>query len=75
MPLFTVSLGAKGQAVKWVQFALYKAGYGFGQLGTFVNGTFNAKTKEAVIKFQKANHLNATGIVDIATRNALKKVG
>ena len=75
MPLFTVGLGAKGQAIKWIQFALYQAGYGFGQLGTFVNGIFNDKTKEAVIKFQKANHINPTGVVDVATRNALKKVG
>ena len=75
MPLFTVAPGAKGQSVKWIQFALYKAGYGFGQLGSFVNGTFNDKTKEAVIKFQRDNHLPATGVVDAATRAILKKVG
>ena len=74
MPLFTIKLGARGQTVKWVQFALYKAGYGTGSLNSFVNGNFDNRTKEAIIKFQKHNHLPVTGIIDASTRAVLKKV-
>lgn len=74
MPIVNISIGSHDQGVKWAQFALYKAGYGFGDLGSFVSGVFDDKTMNAVIKFQVVNHLPANGIIDTATRNALKKV-
>ena len=73
-PIITVKQGSRGTAVKWVQFALYKAGYGVGSLDSFVDGDFGPNTKNAVMKFQAANNLEVDGIVGPITRNALKKV-
>jgi uncharacterized YkwD family protein len=63
-----VAYGATGTKVAEIQGYLRQLGY---TLQT-ENGRFGYYTLKAVISFQRANGLSATGKVDIATYNALK---
>ena len=62
--------GSRGEAVKTLQKALNDLGYGLK-----VDGHYGAKTKAAVIKFQKQHpELKADGIFGAKTRILLDKV-
>lgn len=63
----TLKQGARGEQVKAVQQKLIKWGY----LKGSADGIFGAKTKAAVIAFQKKNGLTADGIVGTRTAQAL----
>jgi peptidoglycan hydrolase-like protein with peptidoglycan-binding domain len=70
MPTFTtLKLGSTGAAVRDLQQNLTVLKYYTGA----VDGTFGAKTKEAVIKYQKAKNLTADGIVGIETEASVKQ--
>lgn len=73
-PILNVKRGSKGQGVKWVQYILYKAGYGLGAYNDFVDGEFGVNTDACVKRFQRDNNLEVDGIVGPMTRAALKKV-
>jgi len=60
----TLRAGAKGESVKALQRALG---------GVAVDGTYGAKTQTAVLAFQKASRLKATGVVDATVWSALEK--
>ena len=62
--------GSKGQEVKDLQTRLTGLGYYSGE----IDGEFGPGTKEAVTAFQKANGLEADGIVGEETRNLLFSV-
>lgn len=64
-----VSNGSSGIAVKNLQLILNSRGYNCGT----ADGVFGAKTKSAVIAFQKAKGLGADGIVGTKTWTALFK--
>lgn len=63
----TLKQGSRGDLVKTVQQKLIKWGY----LKGSADGIFGAKTKAAVIAFQKKNGLTADGIVGTRTAQAL----
>ena len=63
----TLKQGSRGDFVKTVQQKLIKWGY----LKGSADGIFGAKTKTAVIAFQKKNGLTADGIVGTRTAQAL----
>lgn len=63
----TLSLGARGEEVKKLQQVLSDKGY---DVGT-IDGIYGAKTKEAVINFQKDNGLKVDGIAGPETLNKL----
>lgn len=62
-----IKQGSRGDAVKAIQTKLKKWGYYSGS----VDGIYGAKTKAAVIYFQKRNGLTADGIVGAKTLAAL----
>ena len=69
-----IKQGAKGQAVKAIQYALNKLGYG--NSGTkSLDGVFGSGTKSAVKAFQKAMGISADGIVGKNTRAKFKAKG
>lgn len=59
--------GSRGSLVKTMQTKLIRWGYLTGS----ADGVFGAKTKAAVIKFQKNNGLSADGIVGTRTAQAM----
>ena len=59
--------GSRGQEVKDLQSRLLTLGYYTGE----VDGQFGAMTKEAVIDFQRANGLDADGMVGSETKEVL----
>lgn len=63
----TVKMGSSGSVVKTIQTKLKRWGYYSGS----VDGVFGAKTKAAVVSFQKKNGLTPDGIVGKATANAM----
>ena len=63
----TLKQGSRGDLVKTVQQKLIKWGY----LKGSADGIFGAKTKAAVIAFQKKNGLTADGIVGTRTAQAI----
>lgn len=63
----TVKVGSKGDVVKTIQTKLKRWGYYSGS----VDGVFGAKTKAAVVSFQRKNGLTADGIVGNATAKAM----
>lgn len=67
--LNTLRSGDKGSQVKTAQRLLNALGYDCGS----VDGIFGAKTKAAVISFQKTKGLVADGIIGSKTWNALLK--
>ena len=66
-PTRNLSVGCKGNDVKWLQYNLTRLGYTLSVDGIFGNGT-----KQKVIAFQKAAGLTQDGIVGPATRRAIK---
>ena len=73
-PLFNVKRGSKGQGVKWVQYILYKAGYGIGTYEDFVDGIFGLNTDACTKRFQRDHNLEVDGIVGPMTKAALRQV-
>lgn len=63
----TLKQGSRGDLVKTVQQKLIRWGY----LKGTADGIFGAKTKAAVIAFQKKNGLTADGIIGTRTAQAL----
>ena len=57
---FPMQKGSKGDAVKFMQQRLNELGY----LATKADGNFGKNTKAAVEKFQEANNLEVTGVLD-----------
>ena len=70
-PDVTVRQGDSGEYVKWVQWYLVKLGY-LSSLSD-VDGSFGPGTNTAVVAFQKANNLDADGLVGPASREAMKQ--
>ena len=62
--------GSRGQEVKDLQSRLYTLGYYDGE----IDGQFGAMTKSAVIDFQRANGLEADGMVGSETKTLLFSV-
>lgn len=66
-----IKQGAKGNAVKAIQYALNKLGYGNSGTAS-VDGIFGSKTTEAVKAFQKAMDIKQDGIVGNRTREKFR---
>jgi len=62
-----VKVGSRGDVVKTIQTKLKRWGYYSGS----VDGVYGAKTKAAVVSFQRKNGLAADGIVGNATAKAM----
>lgn len=69
-PTETVKKGSKGLTVKWVQWALKRAGIKLDK----IDGSFGPATDKAVRKFQTDKQLEVDGRVGPATRAALKSI-
>lgn len=67
-PIGLVRYGNRGNAVRWVQWALNNRGYNCGR----VDGIFGKGTKLAVMLVQKDNGLVVDGIVGDKTKEVLK---
>jgi peptidoglycan hydrolase-like protein with peptidoglycan-binding domain len=63
LPDSNLAIGAHGPVVKVLQRALRAAG-----ATVVVDGTFGAQTEAAVKRYQKANRVKQTGVVDADTR-------
>ena len=66
-----IKQGAKGAAVKAIQYALNKLGYGNSGTSS-VDGSFGSNTTKAVKAFQKAMGIKQDGIVGANTRAKFK---
>lgn len=73
VPTRTLYRGCQGEDVKYVQYILYKMGYGKGTLEGFIDGDFGPNTEISVKTFQKAKGLKQDGIVGARTLTQLKK--
>lgn len=71
MNLNVLKKGNKNNSVKALQILLIGNGYSCGSYG--VDGDFGMETYNAVIKFQKANNIDADGIVGVQTWSKLLK--
>jgi peptidoglycan hydrolase-like protein with peptidoglycan-binding domain len=60
-------LGSRGRAVRELQHLLRERGFDLGG----VDGVFGARTRATVVNFQRSRNLPVTGIVDVATWQAL----
>lgn len=69
-PVSSVKIGTKGNIVKWVQWHLVRKGY---LKWSELDGDMGPITRNAVISLQKANNLEANGIVEKRTRDVLKE--
>ncbi|MEW5740977.1 MAG: peptidoglycan-binding domain-containing protein [Myxococcota bacterium] len=69
----TLSRGASGPEVFELQALLERAGYGLARFGA--DGSFGGETARALMKFQVAAHLPATGVLDASTLSALVLAG
>lgn len=65
----TLRFGSTGAEVEALQLALQRAGF----LNEAPDGVFGARTRDAVIRFQKANGLKTDGVVGVNTWGALEK--
>jgi peptidoglycan hydrolase-like protein with peptidoglycan-binding domain len=63
-----ICLGEQGQRVGLVQQRLQQLGFFRGNITSY----FGSATRDAVMQFQRNNQLNATGIVDFSTWQALR---
>jgi len=63
----SLMMGARGDAVRGLQLALQRGGYAPGE----IDGIFGSRTRDAVIAFQRDRGLQASGIADPATLQAL----
>lgn len=66
MPVTTLTKGAKGEGVKWLQWELVEAGYDI-----TIDASYGPKTSDAVRDFQKSCKLVVDNKVGSATRKAL----
>jgi len=62
-----LTLGSRGRAVREVQQLLRDRGFDPGS----IDGVFGARTRAAVVNFQRSRNLSVTGIVDVTTWQAL----
>ncbi|SFU35403.1 peptidoglycan-binding domain-containing protein [Butyrivibrio sp. INlla21] len=69
-PTTLIKKGSKGDGAKWVQWQLACKGY---LEWNEVDGEFGPKSHNATVTFQKANNLEADGIVGPKTREILRK--
>ena len=67
-PSANLSMGDKGNSVKWLQWHLHKIGYNH----ITVDGVFGAQTRLAVKDFQRKCGLGSDGICGSQTRKNLK---
>lgn len=67
-PTANIRQGSTGEGAKWVQDRLNQNGY-----SVTVDGIFGAKSKAALVAFQKAKGLTADGICGKNTREVLKQ--
>lgn len=65
-PTKTLTKGAKGEAVKWLQWELVESGYKIA-----IDGSYGPATSNAVMDFQKSSKLVVDNKVGPATRKAL----
>jgi len=65
-PTSAINVGAKGNAVKWIQYQLNTFKYGLK-----VDGAYGPATKKAVVDFQSKNSLPLTGNCDLNTIKVL----
>lgn len=65
-----LTLGSRGNAVREVQQLLRERGFDLGG----IDGIFGARTRAAVVSFQRSRNLSVTGIVDLSTWRALGRV-
>ena len=72
LPLDTLTKGASGELVEYLQNALIEAGYDVGKAGA--DGIFGSGTLSAVKKFQQVKGLSADGKVGKLTWAAIKAV-
>ena len=70
-PLKSLTKGAVGEGVKWIQWMINNCGMGY---NIKEDGIFGIVTLGAVFDFQKKNDLVADGIVGISTRTRLKQL-
>ena len=70
VPLDTITKGAKGELVKYLQRALAEAGYDVGK----IDGVFGSETLSAVRAFQSDHNLTPDGKVGKLTWAAIKAV-
>lgn len=70
LPLDTITKGAKGELVKYIQRALVEAGYEVGE----IDGIFGTATLSAVRAFQYDHGLTADGKVGKKTWTAIKSL-
>ena len=68
-PVTTLKKGVSGNIVKWLQWHLVRKGC---LEWNDINGSFDSKTLDAVLRFQKLNDLEVDGYVGIKTKAALK---
>ena len=68
-PKSTVKKGSKGSGVRWLQWWLRLWEYDIS-----IDGAFGPRTEKAVTEFQKRLGLDANGLADARTRNALRGV-
>ncbi len=68
-PTVTLRQGDSGDAVRWLQWYLYKLGY---IKESDIDGSFGPTTLSAVQKFQTDKNLDVDGLVGSGTRGALK---
>lgn len=75
VPAMTVKKGDKGESVRWVQYQLVVSGFLPLLLEGVcsIDGVFGNRTEQAVLSFQKSNHLQEDGKVGGETRRALEK--
>ncbi len=67
LPEMELTVGAKGENVKKLQFVLKSLNYDLGNL----DGAFGEKTRTALVEFQRNQGLPQTGIYDKATKNKM----
>lgn len=77
-PTRNLKAGLTGEDIKWLQFELIEAGYGYDFSynnivckAIVISGVFDKSTKYAVLDFQRSSKLEVDGIVGPKTINAL----
>lgn len=66
-PMLTISLGSKGEGVKWVQWALVRDGFKID-----IDGSCGPKTDKVIRDYQKKHGLTVDGKVGAKTRQAMR---
>jgi peptidoglycan hydrolase-like protein with peptidoglycan-binding domain len=66
-PRATIQLGSKGNCVRYLQYAMNHYAYDTKSPRLSTSGTFDAKTKDAVVSFQKRFKKTADGVAGSST--------